>query len=57
MNFLKDILLSFSNNDTANTIQNINNALYTKANEYINSRKNIVANSIFNTQSDEENYT
>jgi len=57
MNFSKDILLSFSNNDTVGTIENINKALYMNANNYINSRKNIVANSIFNTETDEENYT
>lgn len=57
MNFSKDILLTFSNNDTVGTIENINKALYMNANNYINSRKNIVANSIFNAETDEENYT
>jgi hypothetical protein len=57
MSLSKEILQSFSNNDTVGTIETINNALYARANEYINSRKQIVAQSIFNNDSNDEDYT
>lgn len=57
MSLSKDILQSFSDNDTVGTIEHINNALYARANEYISSRKQVVAQSIFNDDSTDEDYT
>jgi len=57
MSLSQDILKSFSDNDTVGTIEHINNALYARANNYINSRKQVVAKSIFDNDSTDEDYT
>jgi hypothetical protein len=53
MSDTKDIIYSFSNNDNIGTIEKISNALYSRANDYINSRKQVVAKGIFDDNLDE----
>lgn len=53
MSDTKDIMYSFSNGDTTDTIEKINNALFVRANSYINDRKQVIGNTIFDDNLDD----